>query len=77
MSKHSVIVPILTAAVTLAAIVALHPTVQVAHDALIVNTTISSAIVDNHGAAIAVAPFACGIDTTVWCDIADSLNANS
>lgn len=65
---------ILAAAVVTAALsmAALAPSVHVAHGALIANTTVTSTIVDGHGYAIALTPagLSCGVDTTVWCEVA-------
>jgi hypothetical protein len=53
--------------------------VTLTHGALIVNTPYSSAIIDSHGVAIAVAPLACGADDIdgIWCDLASGMDANN
>lgn len=57
--------------------VALHPQIVVTHDALIVNTTVTSSIIDHSGIAVSVIPFglSCGVDSTVWCEVADDSDA--
>lgn len=67
---------IIAAATIAVCIAALQPTVQVSPDSVIVNTAISSSIIDAQGVAIAVAPLTCGVDSTIWCEVADSINSN-
>jgi len=65
---------LVSAAIVLAAgTVALQPSVDISHGALIVNTKISSAILDHQGVAISIIPsgLSCGLDSTAWCEVAN------
>lgn len=70
---------VLLFAVTTVALVtlALLPRVTVAHGAVIVDTVVTSSIIDHSGIAVSVIPFglSCGVDSTVWCEVADDSDA--